>query len=210
MPPSHSWKAPPIDVPWDNNPGDRNTFNDNSGPLPGSGVDNSHLCKIQLLTAPRVGTIPLPLITIADNITGGHEIHYGGVDTFPSGGNDNQSTQGWTDCFAQEAESSTGLAVAKPNNTDGNNQSEVSTRFTPPEVLLCNNGLDNSQALQLPPVPGEAMTAEGMLRKRLSVSHRSARCWGFLRRRMNFLPSSKVRQLSREGRSGIVSYIPDI
>jgi len=79
--------------------------------------------------APRLGIIPLPLVT-PDDTTGGHGKPYD-ITAFPGGGNNNhQSTQEWPDVSAQEAEASTSLAPAKPIITENNVQSEVS-RFLP-------------------------------------------------------------------------------
>jgi hypothetical protein len=76
--------------------------------------------------APRIRTIPLPLVP-PDGITGDHGNPYDvEFDTFPGGGNNHhQSTQQWTDPLAQVGEASTSLATAKPKITENNAQSEV-------------------------------------------------------------------------------------
>ena len=76
-----------------------------------------------------MGTIPLPFTEENDHL-GGSTYH--------------QSTQ-WKDTSNQEAEVIVGLAAAKPNIIKDNVQYRVSDFFTPPKIVLYNNGLDNSQ-----------------------------------------------------------------
>jgi hypothetical protein len=81
----------------------------------------------KVLMAPRIRTIPLPLVP-PDGITGSHGNPYDvEFDAFLGGGNNHhQSTQEWTDSLAQAGEASTSLATAKPKITENNAQSEVS------------------------------------------------------------------------------------
>ena len=72
-----------------------------------------------------------------------------GDENFPGGGtNDHQFTEQRT-VSAHRAET-TSLALAKPENKENNIQSEVSRIFTPLEIVLYINGLDNSQVVWLP------------------------------------------------------------
>jgi len=58
--------------------------------------------------------------------------NYGEDDDFLGGEiDDHQSTEQWTDNFAQEGEMSTSLATTKPTNIENNSQSEVSHVFYP-------------------------------------------------------------------------------
>jgi len=58
--------------------------------------------------------------------------NYGGDDNFLGGEvDDHQSTEQWTDNFAQQGEMSTSLAVAKPKHIENNSQSEVNHVFLP-------------------------------------------------------------------------------
>jgi len=140
---------------------------------------------------PRLRTIPLPFVT-SDDITGGHGNPYD-TTAFPGGGNNNhQSTQEWPDVSAQEAEASTSLASAKPTNTENNVQSEVSSIFTPLEIVLCNNGLGKSRAPRLPQAREAVSTAGRTLRRKPDSSPKSAKCWESLRRQMNLKPFGKV------------------
>jgi len=97
---------------------------------------------------PRLGKIPLPPVDPYyddGGLNGGD-----GDGTFPGGGtNDHQSIEQQT-ALAQLAEGITSLALAKPSYTENNIQSEVSRIFTPLEIVLYINGLDNSQAVWLP------------------------------------------------------------
>ena len=43
------------------------------------------------------------------------------------------------------------LAAAKPIYTENHHQSKVSKYFTPLEIVLCSNGLDNGHAVRLIP-----------------------------------------------------------
>ena len=79
-----------------------------------------------------VRTNPLPPVT-PDFDTSGPGGHWG--DYSPGGGiSYHQPTEQWTDASVQRADASTSLAVAKPNNTENNNQSEVSN-FLPLQKL---------------------------------------------------------------------------
>ena len=75
---------------------------------------------------------------------------------------------------AQEAESSTSLAAAKPEIIENNDQSEVSNIFTPLEIMLYNNDLGSIRAVPLLPVRGAVTTAPETLKGNNSVSPRSA------------------------------------
>jgi hypothetical protein len=94
--------------------------------------DLFHLWKIP--PTPRLRAIPLPPVAPGYD-TLSHGGHYGGGDdreddNFPGGGISNhQSAQQRTDTLVQEAESSTSLAAAKPDNIENNVQSEVSIFF---------------------------------------------------------------------------------
>ena len=79
-----------------------------------------------------VRTIPLPPAT-PDYGPSGPGSHWG--DYFPSGGiSYHGPTERWADASVQRADASTSLAVAKPNNKENNNQSEVS-KFLPLQKL---------------------------------------------------------------------------
>jgi len=122
---------------------------------------------------------------------------------FPGGGNSNhQSTQEWTDAFAQEAEASTSLAPTKPKFTENDNQSEVRSVFTPLEIVLYNDGLDSSQVLRLPPALGAGPIAPGPpgMRRRSSSSRQSARNCRSIGQETNQRPFGTVSRLSRQSR----------
>ena len=88
--------------------------------------------------------------------------YYGGSDDGdnpPGGGtNNHQSAEQWTAASVQEDEVPTSLAPAEPHNIENNNRSEVSRVFTPPEIVLYNDGLDSSQAARLPKTQGAVST----------------------------------------------------
>ena len=79
--------------------------------------------------APRMTNIPLPFTDENDHL---------GASTY------HQSTQ-LKDTSNQEAEVIVGLAAAKPEIVKNEEQLRVSVFFTPPKIVLYNNGLDNSQ-----------------------------------------------------------------
>ena len=149
-----------------------------------------HLWK---LPSPRVRTAQLPSVT-PEAAPESHQDPYGGENTFLGGRNDyHQSTQQWTDTLAQEAEASTSLVTTKPVYIENESRSEVSECFfTPPKIMLYNNGLGNSR-----PVPrqvlGADITALRMTEKKGPAGLRSVRYWES-RRRLKSLPSSRVRQ----------------
>ena len=122
----------------------------------------------------RIQSVPLPPVTPTYETWGyGDEsVNYSAeYKSFPDGGSpDHQSTQQWTNGLAQEAESSTGLAITKSEDRENETQSEVSLFFTLLKIMLSINGLNHSQALRLSPVRGATMTAKGVLRKRVSGS----------------------------------------
>lgn len=107
-----------------------------------------------------------------------HQDQYGGENTFPGGRNDyHQSAQQWTDTLAQEAEASTSLVTTKPTYIENETRSEVSECFfTPPKIVLYNNGLGNSR-----PVPrqvlGADITALRMTEKKGPAGLRSVMYW---------------------------------
>jgi len=105
-------------------------------------------CLQKLPKEPRLGTIPLPPVNHHyDN--GGFNGRDGEDDHLPGGGiNNHQSIGQWTPS-ARWAEATTSLAIAKPNNKENKVQSEVSKVFTPLEIVLYIDGLDNSQVVQL-------------------------------------------------------------
>lgn len=70
------------------------------------------------------------------------------------------------DISAQRDGRSTSLAPAKPIFTENDDQSEVSDIFTPPEIMLYNNGLGSSRAILLHQVRGAVITALGTARRR--------------------------------------------
>ena len=133
-----------------------------------------HLWK---LPSPRIRTVQLPSVT-PETAPESHQDSYGGENTFLGGGNDHhQSAQQWTDILAQEAEMSTSLVTTKPNFIENETRSEVSECFfTPPRVMLYNNGLGNSQ-----PVPrqvlGADITALRMTGKKGPAGLRSVMYW---------------------------------
>ena len=87
-----------------------------------------HLWK---LPSPRVRTAQLPSVT-PEAAPESHQDPYGGENTFLGGRNDyHQSTQQWTDTFAQEAETSTSLVITKPELIENETRSEVSDCFLP-------------------------------------------------------------------------------
>jgi len=53
--------------------------------------------------------------------------------------------------------------------------------FTPPRIMLYNNGLGNSQTFRLPPAHGEVSTAMRTLSRRPSAWVKFAVCSTFLR-----------------------------
>jgi hypothetical protein len=70
----------------------------------------------------------------------------GGEGSFPDGGaNTLESTQQWAVDSPLWTESSSCLAAAKPKTIQNNNQSEVTSVFTPPDTMLYNDGLRNSR-----------------------------------------------------------------
>ena len=83
--------------------------------------------------APRAGTILLPSVDhwCENEGSSNHEFRYDEFINFPGDGTrENQFTLEGTGDLAQEAEASTSLAPAKPQNTENNNQLEV-TLFLP-------------------------------------------------------------------------------
>ena len=103
-----------------------------------------------------------------------------GGENLPSDGLGNhRSTLEWTTTSAQEAELSTSLALTKPKTTHNNHQTEVSSIFTPPEIVLCADGLNRSQVAQLRRVPGAVTPVPREGRRRSDASLRSARHWAF-------------------------------
>jgi hypothetical protein len=107
--------------------------------------------------APNLSTAPVrPAESWFDewcDFSGGGDGCEEGNDDIPGGGFDNhQSTLEWTGDLAQKGEASTSLAPTKPNNIENENQLEVSSVFTPPEIVLYNDGLGSSLAVQLPRV----------------------------------------------------------
>ena len=153
-----------------------------------------------VLSTPRFRTVPLPLVDPRCDdggyFGGGGGDNDRGDDNFPGGGiNDHQSAEQWTGVSVQQAETPRSLATAKPNHIEYHNQSEVSAFFTPLEIVLYINGLDNSRAVRLPQPRGAATTALGIPRRRPGASPKSAKRWEFLQQRVNFRPSGKVYQL---------------
>ena len=121
---------------------------------------------------------------------------YVGDGSFPGGGhNGHQSTELWADV---SAEASTSLAPAKPIIIENSDQSEVSRLFTPLAIVLYHNGLDNSQALRLPPARTAAATVRGTTMRGSASSSRSAECFKFRGREMKSQLFVPVSQFSRE------------
>ena len=86
----------------------------------------------------RIQAVPLPPVTPSYEAWGHGEddgVNYDGeLENYPADGSHNhQSIQRWTSGLDQEAESSTGLAAAKPENREDESQSEVSMFFYPAE-----------------------------------------------------------------------------
>jgi hypothetical protein len=77
--------------------------------------------------APRLRTVPLPLVAPGD-VSGNYgNLHETGLGISLGSGNDHhQSTQRWTDTLVQMGDASTSLATAKPNIIQNNSQPEVS------------------------------------------------------------------------------------
>ena len=95
------------------------------------GVNDFYLWK--LLSIPRILTVQLPPTT-TEVIPGGLEAFYDDGSTFAGDGNNHhQPTQQRTEDSAQEAESSTSLATAKPYDIENDNRSEVRDFFYPAE-----------------------------------------------------------------------------
>lgn len=104
-------------------------------------------CLQKLPKKPRLGTIPLP--PVDPHYNDGGPDGGDGNENFPGGGtNDHQSIEQRT-ALVQLAEGITSLALAKPKYIENSIQSEVSRIFTPLEIVLYINGLDNSQAVWL-------------------------------------------------------------
>ena len=138
-----------------------------------------------------IGAFPLPQAS-PDNNPGTYE----DPDNFPGGGiNNHQSAIQWTDNLVQEAESSTSLAAAKPENIKNNVWPEVSDFFTPPEIMLYTNGSDNSQTIQPLRAPGCSSTVLKVPRRKSGALSRSAKRWISSGRETNPKLSGSVSQL---------------
>ena len=70
--------------------------------------------------------------------------------------------------------------------------------FTPPKIMLYNDGLDNSQTVPLPPVPRAGTTAPGTLRRRSGALYSFAKRWVLPGPVTNSRSFREVRQLFRE------------
>ena len=137
--------------------------------------DESTFCYLwKVPQKPRLGTVPLPPVTPSDDAWSLGAFYGGGSGDY-DGDDVEDEDRGNDDFPAKEAEDSTSLAAAKPQNIENNARLEVRFFFTPPGIVLYTNGIDNSQAAQLPRVLGAATTDLGIPRRRPCVSPRSAR-----------------------------------
>ena len=73
--------------------------------------------------------------------------------------------------------------------------------FTPPKIMLYNYGLDDSQAVRLPPIPRAGTTVPGTLRRRSGALHSSAKRWVLPGPVTNSRYFREVRQLFYEWES---------
>ena len=107
-----------------------------------------------------------------------------------SGGN------GYEETLAQEAEASTSLAPTKPSYIENNNQSGVSSVFTPLEIMLYKNGLGSSRAAPLRRAREAVTTALRAKSQRRNALFKSAARWGSPRQNlpMRWTRSVEVRQ----------------
>ena len=129
---------------------------------------------------PRLRTIPLSPVGLHYDEGGSSDGDRGNGGS--GEGDDNPSEEHNT---TRVTKGSMSLGTAKPTNRENNSQHQVSSIFTPLEIMLYIYGLDSSPAVRFRR-EGAATTALRTIRGRNNASSSSARCWEFPRRRGNF------------------------
>jgi len=142
----------------------------------------------------RLRTIPLPPVGLRydeGGYFGDDHGNGGGGEGGDNPSDEHNATGQLTGTSAEVTEGLMSLGTAKPQNIEYNSQHQVSSVFTPLEIMLYIYGLDSSPAVRLHR-EGAATSAPRTIRRRNNASSTSVRCWEFPRRRGSFRPLREV------------------